>query len=268
MHARVMRWSIFGLLAGLLVSVIQAITWGTADNGRHPATGALIAEFAGPGQKGVLCSGILIAPHVFLTAAHCAAYLEATGLEAWVSFDEHFDQDTSPLYTGTMTINPLFNGTAGSDGDMAVFLMNEAKAGALPAALPKLGLLDDMKKAKTLVSSTKFTNVGYGGQERLHNTGGGKPYITYEMAREYSVSSYNSLSQTWLHLSMNQSHDDGGTCYGDSGGPVFLGAGTGETNTLVALTIKGDSSCTSTAVNYRLDTPGARAFLGGFVALP
>jgi len=52
-----------------------------------------------------------------------------------------------------------------------------------------------------------------------------------------------------------------GTCYGDSGGPNFLGAGSSETNIVAATTINGDTSCRSTNVDYRLDTASAPAFL-------
>jgi hypothetical protein len=38
---------------------------------------------------------------------------------------------------------------------------------------------------------------------------------------------------------MNPARGDGGTCYGDSGGPHFLGAGTGETNIVAGTTITG-----------------------------
>jgi len=37
---------------------------------------------------------------------------------------------------------------------------------------------------------------------------------------------------------------------------------------VAAITITGDAVCRSTNVDYRLDTPSARAFLGQFVALP
>jgi hypothetical protein len=61
---------------------------------------------------------------------------------------------------------------------------------------------------------------------------------------------------------------DGGTCYGDSGGPNFLGAGADETNIVAGTTITGDSMCRATNVDYRMDTPSARGFLRQFVALP
>jgi secreted trypsin-like serine protease len=72
----------------------------------------------------------------------------------------------------------------------------------------------------------------------------------------------------WLKLSMNPSTGSGGTCYGDSGGPHFLGAGAGETNIVVSLTVTGDTPCRATDVTYRTDTASARAFLGQFVTLP
>jgi secreted trypsin-like serine protease len=59
-----------------------------------------------------------------------------------------------------------------------------------------------------------------------------------------------------------------GTCYGDSGGPNFLGAGATETNLIAGITVTGDVFCRSTNTTYRLDSAAARTFLGDFVALP
>jgi hypothetical protein len=63
---------------------------------------------------------------------------------------------------------------------------------------------------------------------------------------------------------MNPSTGNGGTCYGDSGGPNFLG----DTNIIAGTTITGDHVCRATNVDYRLNTPSARAFLAQFVTLP
>lgn len=67
---------------------------------------------------------------------------------------------------------------------------------------------------------------------------------------------------------MNPARGDGGTFYGDSGGPNFLGAGADETNIVAAITVTGDFMCRSTNVVYRLDTESARTFLSQFVTLP
>ncbi len=56
---------------------------------------------------------------------------------------------------------------------------------------------------------------------------------------------------------MNPSTGSGGTCYGDSGGPHFLGS----TNLVVSITVTGDRFCRSSDVTYRTDTASARAFL-------
>jgi secreted trypsin-like serine protease len=57
---------------------------------------------------------------------------------------------------------------------------------------------------------------------------------------------------------------NGGTCYGDSGGPNFLGT----SQAIAAITITGDAVCRSTNVVYRLDTESARGFLPQYVTLP
>jgi hypothetical protein len=74
----------------------------------------------------------------------------------------------------------------------------------------------------------------------------------------------NSINAAWLRISMNASKGDGGTCYGDSGGPNFLGT----TNIIAGTTITGDAVCRSTNVVYRLDTESARKFLAKYVTLP
>ncbi len=79
-----------------------------------------------------------------------------------------------------------------------------------------------------------------------------------------AVGELNAVNKTWLRISMNSSTGDGGTCYGDSGGPNFLGS----TTIVAAVTITGDAVCRATNVDYRLDTASARAFLGQFVILP
>jgi hypothetical protein len=57
-------------------------------------------------------------------------------------------------------------------------------------------------------------------------------------------------------------------CYGDSGGPHFLGGKNVANPTIVSVTVTGDRYCRSTDKTYRLDTPNARDFLDGFVTLP
>jgi hypothetical protein len=58
---------------------------------------------------------------------------------------------------------------------------------------------------------------------------------------------------------MNQATGDGGTCYGDSGGPHFLDG------VVVSLTVTGDRWCKSTDKTYRLDSPVSQEFLAPYL---
>ena len=92
---------------------------------------------------------------------------------------------------------------------------------------------------------------------------GGHSFL-YDDVRGVATGTLNAVNKNWLRISMNPSTGNGGTCYGDSGGPNFLGT----TDIVAATTISGDSTCRSTNVDYRMDSPAARAFLGHWVTLP
>ena len=252
-----------------LAPAAGAITYGEKDGATHQNVGALIAE----GRQGVverLCSGTLISPRVFLTAAHCTAHLEARGIaadEVWVSFDVDVDPVTASttLHRGRWVTNPRFSQRQSDAADLAVIVFEQDLA-PTPAALPRAGLLDDMKAAHTL-NAQRFTAVGYGAQQP--EIGGGPPRFASDGERWRAVSSFNALSATWLRLLQTASTGDGGTCFGDSGGPNFLGTGT-ETvpGTLMAIVSTGDMMCLATSTNYRLDSAPARDFLQHYVNLP
>ena len=63
---------------------------------------------------------------------------------------------------------------------------------------------------------------------------------------------------------MNPSVGSGGTCYGDSGGPHFVG----DSNLIASITVTGDRWGRATDVTSRMDTASARNFLKDFVTLP
>ena len=128
--------------------------------------------------------------------------------------------------------------------------------GITPAKLPTADSLSNLS------GSQKFTSVGYGAYEVTRGPGGHR-YL-YDDVRQSATGTLNAINPTWLRISMNPSTGNGGTCYGDSGGPNFLGT----TNIIAAITITGDAVCRSTNVVYRLDTESARAFLAQYVTLP
>jgi hypothetical protein len=135
-------------------------------------------------------------------------------------------------------------------------VLEHAVKGITPATLPKANSLS------SLSGSQQFTSVGYGAYE-VTNGPGGHQYL-YNDVRGVATGTLNSTNKSWLRISMNPSTGNGGTCYGDSGGPNFLGS----TGIVAAVTITGDAVCRSTNVDYRLDTASARAFLSPYVTLP
>jgi hypothetical protein len=234
-------------------SVASAITYGKADGNRHPQVGALVGTF--DGETYPYCSGTLISRTVFLTAAHC----EPGKKRVTVTFDEKYGP-SSRLYAGTFHASPLYPGASNDPHDIAVVAFDKPIEGIHPARVPTLNRFSDLPKDK------RFTSVGYGSQE-VTNAPGGHQFV-YRDVREYSVGEINAVTPSYLRISQNPATGNGGTCYGDSGGPNFLGAGPAETNIVASTTITGDSFCKSTNVTYRLDTRSARAFLRHYVKLP
>jgi secreted trypsin-like serine protease len=246
----------------LATGAAGAITYGYPDDTRHPYVGALVGS-DGEGEF-VFCSGTLIAPDVFLTAAHCTAAIEEFGFDfGGVTFENVFDPATSVVYSGTPYAHPGFPGPSSDVKDIAVVVLDEDVRGIRPAKLPKAGLLDRLANT-TGLKDQRFTAVGYGATERTHEPGSGAPVFGEGGTRMYSFSTFGALNKTFLRLSQNPSTGDGGTCYGDSGGPNFLG----DSRVIASITITGDTACRATNVTYRLDTPSARDFLDEFVTLP
>ena len=99
--------------------------------------------------------------------------------------------------------------------------------------MPTAGLLDRMWADGTLQTSA-FTSVGYGSFGPVRGPGGLN--FVYADTRYQSSGSFFSLIDAWLRLSQNPTLGDGGTCYGGSGGPNFLGGP--ESNLLVATTVR------------------------------
>src|SRR4028119_1201715 len=96
-----------GLIMALLASVLvattaMAITYGQTDGNRHPNVGALVGTF--DGQTYPYCSGTLISPTVFLTAAHC----DPGPSTVYVTFDSTYTS-RSKVYAGTFYADPLYN---------------------------------------------------------------------------------------------------------------------------------------------------------------
>ena len=238
---------------------------GTPTGSSFGNVGALMVDFDGNGKIEGLdqdCTGSLISPTVFLTAAHCVEFLPA-GYPVYVTFDPTLMPAPKHVIAATgWTYDPLYGHDQGDLHDLAVvFLPRRATTGMTPLKLPPAGYLDQLQAQGGLTDAT-FINVGYG----ISVTPSGIPTFSYDGVRKYSFSEFMGLQPAWLGLLQNtNATDEGGDCYGDSGGPKFL---EGHTDMVVATVTTGDWNCRATSWDYRLDTPNARAFLGQFVALP
>ena len=247
------RFSISVVVLLFLALPALAITYGQVDGKLHPNVGALVGQYSGGYYP--FCSGTLISPTVFLTAAHCNPGTSRIN----VTFAPDFD-GRAKLLPGTYYADPLYTHSQDDPHDIAVVVLDQPVKGVTPARLPAANALSG------LGPDQRFTSVGYGAQENPPQPGG--PVLTYYDIREYSTGTLNAINPAWLRISQNPATGNGGTCYGDSGGPNFLGAGASETDIVAGLTVTGDLFCKSTNVVYRTDTPSARGFLGRFVTLP
>jgi len=264
------------ILALLIIFVLPvwAITHGEPDGNDHPNVGSIVVEIPGPdGGLFQWCSGTLIAEQVFLTASHCTAPLDGVmaaypDARVLVTFDPSISAGGT-FYTGDWYTNPNYNGFSGpggsaDPGDVGVIVLDSAP-GIPAASLPTAGLLDELKD-EHILKDTRFTAVGYGTVRDTNRTG--FQGILDNVDRNRTEQGFLSLTKAWLTLPMTPSNGNGGTCYGDSGGPHFIHLEGAETNIVASITVTGDAPCKATDKTYRMDTESARTFLEDFVTLP
>jgi hypothetical protein len=206
-----------------------AVTGSTPDGDAHAYVGALVVDGT------VQCSGVLIAPTVFATAGHCGA----AGTRVSVSFDSKLDGRWS-LLAGTLVVD------AAKKSDLAVVVL-DAPAPVAPASLPRAG------SAESLAKGASLTSVGFG-----YSSWAADGSFVYDGLRRSAASPVLRVAKSTLVISTRTA----GPCLGDSGGPQLVG------DTVLSVTSAGSKDCSGQAEGYRLDTEAARAFLGGFVALP
>jgi len=132
--------------------------------------------------------------------------------------------------------------------------------GVTPASLPPRNYLDGF--AQPLLNSTLFTVVGYGTEVRKPDSGPQKPQpMSYPLLRRVTTSPGQKLMTQVLQLNgnINDVRGGGGTCFGDSGGPVFLN------NFLVGDTSYGyTANCRYLGGYQRLDIASVQTWLATF----
>jgi hypothetical protein len=227
-------------LALTFVAPASAITGGDRDGAGHPNVGLILYYDAGGRFR---CSATLVSPTIVLTAAHCTlGTLGKTG----VTFSSVLaEQGPSPFppaadkaagYTSAeLKAMGMLPGTAYTHpdysdftdlrtwNDVGVIVLDEPVTGIAAASLPPRGFLGGYAQPK--LNSTLFTVVGYGTEVRKPDSGPQKPQpMSYPLVRRVTTSPGQKLTSQILQLNgvINDVRGGGGTCFGDSGGPVFL----------------------------------------------
>src|SRR5512138_1135569 len=160
MYRKLVVLLVFVALLAIAIPV-QAITYGAPDGNQHPNVGGLVASQAYSDGTWLYCSGTLISPTVFLTAAHCDEGLA----RVTVTFDPDYKAGDK-TYTGTWYADPLYNQQQSDPHDLAVVVFDKPIKDIVPARLPAANSLSN------LTGSQQFTSVGYGAYLVTNSPGG------------------------------------------------------------------------------------------------
>jgi hypothetical protein len=122
--------------------------------------------------------------------------------------------------------------------------------------LPTEGLLEDVL-AEASNSSNWWTPVGYGMQGIL-NPFYQDDFARYQTtARLVELNSFDNGPGSSAKFTNNPGGGSGGTCFGDSGGPVFYQ----DTPIIGAVVSFGVTPCIGVDYQFRIDTPAALDFI-------
>ena len=273
-----MRGRVAILMATLVLVVPGAAlgVWGGSIDTAHPSVGAMYWDYEGTGTPvvdGLICSGSYAgvskdgAHDVFLLGTACRRQGRGSKLRTCMSPSTTTARRASRIRSRIRSRSRSstrcgFGHDLGDLHDLAVLLLAEGSVGGIPpVVLPPAGYLDSLKAAGTL----KFGSPTSSGTAS-HRCGipAARPSST-STVRKAGTSVILGLTKGNVRYSQNNGVGRGsGLCFGDSGSPQFDQG----TLRVLSVTSGGNGQCNSVNINYRVDTPHARAFLGQYLNLP
>jgi len=264
-----MLFAVFAVIAILAVAVspVGAVTDGQLDGNGHPYVVLLLMEVNG--APAFRCSGTLLSATVLLTAGHCAgAPGEFSGMRVFTESDVQAGIGTTNNYpfAGPNAVeavewhaHPLYDPNAFFLHDVGIVIL-QAPGVVLSeyGTLPTVNQFDSFQ-SKRGQQDISFTSVGYGLQESFPDAASWKEhnsrtrYVAHPKLDQINTGFTGSFSM----LLSNNAHT-GGTCFGDSGGPNFLG----NSRVVAAVTSFGiNGNCAGTGGVFRTDRQDVLDFI-------
>ncbi|NUT55542.1 MAG: trypsin-like serine protease [Thermoleophilia bacterium] len=269
MRKAIVLLAALGAAVAALAGSAGAITGNYSADVVHDSVGLLVFYTpntpAGEDPFSHRCSGTLISPTVMVTAGHCTEGVDEGRV--------YFEQSAAPNYDpnafggrgGDPTTGyPYENGITFHRADNYGFLAGfpETKdAGVVVldtpvtpkngfGILPSAGAIDRyIAAAGNKKQAARFTTSGYGLSDQDPRPVSFRARLT---ATSYAVNNEAPITEFNLKTTANASQGKGGTCNGDSGGPVFFYG----TNVIAAVTSFGmNGQCKGLDFSYRLDRP-------------
>ena len=233
----------------------QAVTDGSLDEDAHPYVGIMVAFV--DGDPAWRCTGTLLSPTLFLTAGHCTDGAESA--QVWFDADVSDREASGYPFTGDVSGVPFTHPDYDPDNfslrDLGVVVLDEPVELDSYAELPDLGALDELKPGR----KSRFTSVGYGMQEAYPEAAARKDVS--ELVRMVAHPQLLQINRGIIGdyaLLLSNNANTGGTCFGDSGGPNFIG----DSNVLAGVTSFGmNATCAGTGGVFRVDTAYAQDWL-------
>jgi secreted trypsin-like serine protease len=256
------------VLALSTIGAASAVTDGELDGNRHPYVGLMVAQDA-DGNPLWRCSGTLLNSTLFLTAGHCTE-APAAHVEIWFASDVESGIPANGYPNkgdvgGTPYTHPQYNPNAFYLYDLGVVVLDRPIRMNKYGALPKLDVLDKLATQRGTQNVT-FTAVGYGLQESFPDAASWKEnnQRVRMLARPHLLQINTGFTGDFSLLLSNNANT-GGTCFGDSGGPNFIG----DSNVVGAVTSYGiNGNCAGTGGVYRVDRADDLNWLATFGVTP